>query len=568
MGLHHILLAASLMSVSAAAVATQTNLAVSVNNAGDFADRSCQSARISGDGRYAVFASRAHNLAPGLSGGFDFVFRRDLETQTTEVVSVRLDGTPADKSLTPDISSDGRYVAFISLQSDLVVGDTNGEVDVFVRDMVTGVTELISVDSNGVQGDQASSQPRISGNGRFVTFETYSRFDARDLNNNPDIYRRDRLTGALEYVSVTQAGEGADSWNTDSDISESGRFVVFRSRARNFGGSTPDGVHIYRKDMQTGELLQVDRGPNPSTVPLGSAWPAISANGQVVAFVSDLWNLVPGDNDFQSDLHTYDVTTDTIEKLNLHPSGSLATGNFSSTLGISFRGRFVAFSTNSDNLLPGPGSFAEEVFLHDRLTSTNERVSLGAQGGVVNNYARYPHMDHDGRIVTFLSIATNLTPGGNSFAPQVYARDMRGDLGTIYCAGVPNSTGDVGGISALGFEQVNRNEVTLHSNSLPPAVLTFFIVSLTPGFTVQPGGSAGNLCLGGSIGRYIRPGEVLDSGVTRSASLQISLTDVPQPSGPVVIQPGTAVYFQGWYRDAVAGIATSNFTAGLRIDFQ
>ena len=84
----------------------------------------------------------------------------------------------------------------------------------------------------------------------------------------------------------------------------------------------------------------------------------------------------------------------------------------------------------------------------------------------------------------------------------------------------------------------------------------------------QPRGSAGNLCLGGFIGRYIRPGEVLNSGPTGTASLRVSLTDVPQPNGSIVVLPGTTAFCQGLHRDAVAGAVTSNFTAGLAIDFQ
>ena len=560
---------ALLATAPAVAAAAQTNYAVSLNDAGQFGATNSEYAQISGNGRYVVFQSRSQNLAPGLSGGFAFIFRHDLETRTTEVVSVDMNGVGADLCFAPSVSETGRFVAFGSARTDLVPGDTNDSVDIFVRDMVAGGTERVSVHSNGVQGDDHSERPRISADGRFVTFDSDVRFDPRDVNFHPDVYRHDRLTGVTEYVSVTQAGDGADSWCVEPEISDSGRYIAFRSRAANFGSNTPNDVNIFWKDMQTGELRHVDR-PSVSTTNsnLGSAWPAISGNGQVVTFTSQLWNLVPGDTDFQHDVYAYDVATDTIDKLTLRPDGVPATGSFSSRSGVSFRGRFVAFSGASDDLLSGGTGGYEEVYVRDRLNDTTERVSVSWFNGPISNAAFDPHMDRDGHTITFMSRATNITIGYSGFAIQVYARDLRQDIGTSYCAAVPNSTGALGNLGALGFAAANRNEVTLQASSLPTSVLTFFLASLDQGFVAQPGGSEGNLCLGGSIGRYIRPGEVRNSGAAGATQLKISLTDVPQPNGSIVISAGTSLYFQGWHRDAAAGMTTSNFTTGLRIDLQ
>lgn len=556
-----------LLPVLASPSLAQTNFAVSVNDVGELGDGVCQEAMISGNGRYVVFSSRAENLAPNSSGNFTFVFRHDLMTRTTEAVSVLPDGTPADRCFWPDVSDDGRFVAFYAARDDLVAGDVNGEPDIFVRDMLTGSTEIVSIGTNGMAGDGISARPKISGNGRFVAFDSYARFDARDVNVHPDIYRYDRHTNTLDYVSVTQAGVGADSWSIDVDICSSGEMLVFRSRATNLGTTTVGDVNIYLKDMRTGELRQIDRPSGATTSSLGSAWPAISGSGQVVAFTSALMNLVPGDVDFQTDVYTYDVATDSIEKISLRPDGLACTGSIGASLGISFRGRFVSFTADSDDLLPGGNGFSDEVYVRDRLTGTTERVSVGWAGVPGNRDSLKAHIDSDGHTVTFLSRASNLVQGSIPFVYQVFARDLREDIGTAYCATVPNSTGMPSTIDGLGFSAVNRNEVTLRTASLPPSVLTFFLASLSEGFLAQPGGSVGNLCLGGFIGRYVRPGEVQDSGLLGAASLRVDLTSLPQPTGSIVVGAGTTVYFQGWHRDLAAGTVTSNFTPGLRISF-
>lgn len=557
----------TLLFVLAAPSLAQTNFAVSINDAGEFGNGVCQETMISGDGRYVVFSSRAQNLVPNSFGNFTFVFRHDLVTRTTVAVSVTPDGAPADRCFWPDVSNDGRYVAFYSTRDDLVAGDINGQPDIFVRDMVSGATEIVSVGTNGMAGDGISARPKISGNGRYVAFESHTRFDPRDVNIHPDIYRHDRLTGNLEYVSVSPSGVGGDSWSTDVDISDSGDALVFRSRSQNLGTTTPGEVNIYLKTMGTGELRQIDRPSGPTTSSNGSSWPAISGSGQVVAFVSGLMNLVPGDIDFQRDVYTYDRATDAIEKISVRPDGLSATGNIGSRLGISFRGRFVAFTAESDDLLGGGNGFTDEVFVRNRLTGITERVSIGFGGGPGNRDSLDPHIDLDGHTVTFLSRSGNLVQGSGTFLYHVFARDLREDVGAAYCAAVPNSTGVPSAIDGLGFVEVNRNELTLRTSDLPPSVPTFFLASLLDGFVPQAGGSAGNLCLGGSIGRYVRPGEVQDSGSFGEASLRVNLNDVPQPTGSIVISAGTSVHFQGWHRDFAAGAATSNFTPGLRVSF-
>lgn len=143
-----------------------------------------------------------------------------------------------------------------------------------------------------------------------------------------------------------------------------------------------------------------------------------------------------------------------------------------------------------------------------------------------------------------------------------------GNIGTSYCTANANSTGATGSITATGSAAVAANDVTLSAASLPNNAFAFFLVSRDAGFVGNPGGSQGNLCLGGSIGRYVGPGQVKNSGTTGSFSLVLNLNQTPTPSGFVSIAGGQTWNFQSWFRDAVGGVATSNFTDGLSISFQ
>lgn len=144
-----------------------------------------------------------------------------------------------------------------------------------------------------------------------------------------------------------------------------------------------------------------------------------------------------------------------------------------------------------------------------------------------------------------------------------------GGLGTSYCSpAVANSTGNPATIEASGSLSVAANDVTLTADDLPQSSFGFFLTSRTQGLVMNPGGSMGTLCLGGSIGRYVGPGQIKNSGAVGSYFLDLDLTQTPTPTGLVAIATGETWNFQSWYRDAVGGVATSNFTNGVSLTFQ
>ncbi|MEZ6015470.1 MAG: LamG domain-containing protein [Planctomycetota bacterium] len=143
-----------------------------------------------------------------------------------------------------------------------------------------------------------------------------------------------------------------------------------------------------------------------------------------------------------------------------------------------------------------------------------------------------------------------------------------GGPGTNYCApGVANSTGNAAAMGASGSATVANNDLVLEASALPNNAFGFFLTSRTQGMIMNPGGSQGTLCLGGSIGRYVGAGQIKNSGATGAIQLAVDLTQHPTPTGLVSVAPGETWNFQAWFRDSINGTATSNFTDGLEVTF-
>jgi Tol biopolymer transport system component len=234
---------------------------VSVSTAGTQGDGASTYCAVSGDGRFVAFLSAADNLVAGDTNGHVDVFVRDRQLGTTERVSVSTAGAQADADcLGPAISADGRFVVFSSAATTLVPADTNGKLDVFVHDRQTGITERVSVSSAGVQGDNNSAFPSISGDGRFVAFwSAATNLVSGDTNAHSDVFVHDRQTGVTERVSVSSAGVQADGDSLVSPaISADGRFVAFYSSATNLvPGDTNAQADVFVGDRQLGTTERV-----------------------------------------------------------------------------------------------------------------------------------------------------------------------------------------------------------------------------------------------------------------------------------------------------------------------
>ena len=172
-------------------------------------------------------------------------------------------------------------------------------------------------------------------------------------------------------------------------------------------------------------------------------------------------------------------------------------------------------------------------------------------------YAQYPHtlyQDGNAHSIERLVFQTYVLPPS---------------IGVAFCTpGTANSTGQVGVVSASGSVSVAANALSLRAASLPPNAFGFFLTPRLLGAPVTPPASMGQLCLSGSIGRYVGPGQIQSTGSTGAFSLALDLANTPQPTGPVAVAVGETWHFQAWHRDSVQGSATSNFTRGLSVTFQ
>ncbi|MDH4065103.1 MAG: Ig-like domain-containing protein [Acidobacteriota bacterium] len=285
--------------------APPTTTWVSVGLGGIEGDGPAWNPAISADGRWVAFASAASNLVEGDTNGRFDVFVYDREMGPTARVSVGPGGTQGNgESRGAAISADGRWVAFHSSASNLVSNDTNGVFDVFVHDRDTRTTTRVSVATGGVQGNGRSysilGSPAISADGRWVAFDSYaSNLVAGDTNGFRDTFVHDRQTGTTTRVSVsTDGAEGNDS-SYDPAISADGRWVAFPSAASNLVADDTNRIlDVFVHDRQAGTTTRVsvsswgDQGNDLS------GFPAISADGRWVPFLSLARNLVLGDTDF------------------------------------------------------------------------------------------------------------------------------------------------------------------------------------------------------------------------------------------------------------------------------
>ena len=377
-------------------------------------------------------------------------------------VSVDSAGNQAiDNSVSPSISADGRFVAFDSNASNLVPGDTNNTTDIFVRDLSTNTTTLVSVSSSGDRGNgySSASLTSISADGRFVVFESdATNLVPGDTNNERDIFVRDLLTNTTTLVSASSSGERGNNDSLSNSISANGRFVAFRSFATNLvPGDTNNTSDIFVRDLLTNTTtrVSVDSAGNQGNY-TSENFPSISADGRFVAFQSYATNIVPGDTNNQSDIFVRDLSTNTTTLVSVSSSGDRGNGR-SALPSISADGRFVTFESDATNLVPGDTNNRQDSFVRDLLTNTTTRVSVSSSGDQGNDLSIPSSISPDGRFVAFASQASNLVPGDTNNAVDVFVVDLTNTPGGINNS--PNAINGTNGndnlIGTPGSDNIN-----------------------------------------------------------------------------------------------------------------
>jgi Ca2+-binding RTX toxin-like protein len=284
---------------------------VSAGIDGNAADGSSSGAHISADGRYVLFSSDANDLVPGDANNAADIFCRDLHNGTISLVSTNSAGAQANNgSFAAKMSANGRYVVFMSSASNLVPDDKNGKADIFRKDLQTGKIIRVSTRSDGEEAnsDDLYLDSHVSSDGRYVVFVSHAtNLVPGDTNNVSDIFLKDLQTGMITLASTSSDGKQANSYSSNAQVSDDGRYVVFTSKANNLvSGDTNGEPDIFCKDMVTGVVTRLSTAAAGQQGSSSSDAPQMSPDGRYVAFSSHADNLVSGDGNGVTDIFLVD----------------------------------------------------------------------------------------------------------------------------------------------------------------------------------------------------------------------------------------------------------------------
>jgi len=420
------------------------------------------------DGRFITFSSDADNIVPNDTNGFRDVFVRDLHTGTNLLVSVGTNGNQSGngQSHDPAISADGRYVVFNSSAQDLVVGDDNNKLDVFVRDLQGGTTALVSVCTNGISpGNQESSLLASSASGRYVLFHSRASNLAPGSFANSNVFFRDLELGVTHAVTTLGAGRAA--------MTADGRFVAFAGQS----GS------VYVWDSQTATHVHTNSATGVSSVAISSSgrlvyvattglsaagwlthtnWvianglsgshPGLrfSRHGRFLAYANTAAKS-PVDTNGTYDVYLYDFETGDNLLVSQSYAASTALGGPSDWPDISTDGRFVSYRSAATNIVANDINGLPDIFLYDRLTGVNILLSASRfsnAGG--DNRSLAPVFSGNGRVLLFQSWASDLVALDFNHTSDVFAfwlpfidivpADVPGEGPTLFWPATPGRT--------------------------------------------------------------------------------------------------------------------------------
>ncbi len=570
---HRLQLAAFL---SLAAVAEAQTSRASLDAQGNEGNGNSGRAALSRDGRCLVFTSSATNLVPGDSNGEPDVFVKDRLSGALARVSVSSSGVESNShSLYPVIDHSGRFVAFYSHGDNLVLGDTNGSGDIFVRDLTLGITERASVASDGKEGNSSSRGVSISGDGRYVAFTSNAtNLVAGDNNSFVDIFVRDRLLATTQLVSVDSAGLQGDGLCSAPSISGDGRIVVFASRSTNLVPGDINGKEdVFVRDLSRGltERVSVSSGGSEGddhsgfVHTTGYHYTAVSTDGRFVVFPSYATNLVPGDTNGVADAFLHDRRLGTTLRASVDSAGGEASGH--STYPVVWEGgRYVAFSSAAPELAANDLNGVDDVFIHDFVrgeTTLWSTDSLGGRGGLASSY---PAISADGKQLAWESHATNLVAADTNDCLDTFVRGFEAaPAPTVYCVAQQNSLGCTPSISALGAASLSsRSSFKIRAIGLLNAKAGLLFYGFSAANSPWNGGT---LCVGLPIRRVgaMNSGGTPPPGSDCSGQFGIDFNAFVQAGKNPQLVLGAQVFAQCWSRDpGVQGLG--NLTDAVRFE--
>ena len=343
-------------------------------------------------GTMVAFSSDASNIVSGDTNGAADVFLRDIATGKTRRVSVNSSGAQLNgASYSPSLSVDGRYIAFVSAATNVAAGDTNGVADVFYRDLQTGATSRISVATSGSQANGPSNTPFVSLFGDYVTFEsTASTLSAGDTNGFSDSFLREikkNKTTRIVAPALTQDLEQQPeiSWTEHAEISFDGHFLAYARGATRTSTDRPTLFDAYVLDRWTGRQRNLDVAAWAGAFKSMNAETTISADGRYVAFTA--WSVADNDH----------------------------------TVG---RGLQQPSPVRNDDAIARNSADVKDVWIYDQTSKATIPVSTNPKGPIGDGDSYDPAISANGHAVTFTSDATNLVAGDTNGRSDVFVKDL------------------------------------------------------------------------------------------------------------------------------------------------
>ena len=407
------------ISSSAALLATER---ANISDTGTEANGFSYMASISENGEYVAFASDAANLVDNDFNAFTDIFVRNRTTGITERVNVDGAGNEAmGHSDFGDISADGRYVVFASNATNLVPNDTNGWDDIFLRDRQLGTTERINVSTSGAQTTLWSTEPSVSGNGRYVVFISEdNQLVPNDFNGLNDVFLRDRQTETTTRISVSSSGAEANGGSYMAQISDSGTHVVFTSLASNLvtgDNNSVDDIFVY--DIATANIERVSVSSTGTEAFFGSYDPNISADGRFIVFQSMAPELVPNTPTINDNIFIHDRDLNTTELVSLAHDGTPANG-FSYRASVSADGRYIAYASNANNIVSNDFNGFDDIFVFDREAAITERVNLDFNNNEIFDGAYMPRISSNALYIAYESHSASIVANDNNGSSDIF----------------------------------------------------------------------------------------------------------------------------------------------------
>ena len=405
---------------------------ISVSAGGAQANSNSFVSTLTSDGRYIAFESLASNLVSTNTNGKSQIYIKDTSTGGIQLISMNGSGVAGNaNSVEPSISGDGRYVAFTSDATNLIANDGNGLRDVFIFDRNS--SSIMRVSPSGVEPNGISHMPYLSRDGKYLVISSLAtNFAVNDTNSFRDIFLYQLSSGILKRINTSATGEQANSDSFASGISSDGNYVAFVSSASNLAPNDSNSVYdIFLFDNTTGKNELISVASNGTLGNNVSTWPSVSDDGRIVAYISLATNLVTGDTNGKYDVFMRDRKFSTTTRISVDSTGNQA-NEFSWHPFVSGNGRYLVFWSFASNLIANDNNGQGDIFIHDRIKNTLERINVDTTGSEANSLTdRSLGVSHDGLIVSFNSFASNLVVGDSNLSSDVYTRLRDAPLNTV-----------------------------------------------------------------------------------------------------------------------------------------